>query len=87
MEDLEQIDNSPITIYEDNRGCVGMSTNLECKRAKHIDIKHHFIRDFVERSVIKIESISTEKQLADLFTKSLDGKRLQNLSLALGLKN
>lgn len=40
--------------------------------AKHIDIRYHFIRDYISKGVIKIEQISSESQLADIFTKALD---------------
>lgn len=65
MEDLEQIDNFPKTIHEDNIGCAGMSTNLVCKR----DIKYHFIRDFVERLITQ----------PALLTKSLDNSSRSTL--------
>jgi len=39
---------------------------------KHIDIRHHFICECVqERKVIQLRHISTDKQLADVFTKAL----------------
>ena len=42
------------------------------RRTKHIDIRHHFIRECVqERKVIQLRHISTDKQLADVFTKAL----------------
>jgi hypothetical protein len=40
-------------------------------RAKHIEIKHHFIRDYVQKGVIDIQFIDTEHQWADIFTKPL----------------
>lgn len=39
-EDLKQSALTPIAMYEDNRWCSFMSSNLEIKRARHIDIKH-----------------------------------------------
>ena len=62
----------PITIYEDNAGCIAMARNLESKRSKHIDVKHHFIRDHLIKGNLKIEQIPTSKQIADIFTKALD---------------
>ena len=64
--------NEPITIYEDNAGCIAMARNLESKRSKHIDVKHHFIRDHLIKGNLKIEQIPTSKQIADIFTKALD---------------
>jgi hypothetical protein len=47
---------------------------------KHIDIRHHFLRDHQQRGDIDIYDISTENQLADIFTKPLDEKRFCRLS-------
>ena len=40
-------------------------------RSKHIEIRYHFIRDCVQRGVVKLEYISTNEQVADILTKSL----------------
>lgn len=85
LDDLGIRGTTPVTIYEDNRGCIGMAKNLESKRAKHIDIKHHFIRDHVAAGNVKVEPIGTENQLADIFTKSLDVGRFQKLCRTIGL--
>ncbi|KXJ81693.1 hypothetical protein RP20_CCG018328 [Aedes albopictus] len=87
LDDLGIPNALPVTIYEDNRGCIGMARNLESKRAKHIDIKHHFIRDHVAAGNINLEPIGTENQLADIFTKSLDVGRFQRLRQILGLQD
>jgi len=38
---------------------------------KHIEIKHHFIRDYVQKGILDIQFIDTEHQWTDIFTKSL----------------
>lgn len=40
-------------------------------RSKHIDIKHHFIRDHVLKSDSEVSFISTDFHLANIFTKLL----------------
>ena len=62
-----------------------MASNLESTRVKHIDVKHHFIRDAVTKVLIKIEHIGTRNQLADLFTKSLDINTFNRFHKSLGL--
>jgi hypothetical protein len=42
------------------------------RRAKHIKMRHHFLRDHVEKGDIEMRYIDTKKQLADIFTKPLD---------------
>jgi hypothetical protein len=47
---------------------------VEHSRTKHIDIWHHFLRDHQQKGDIEEYHISTENQLADIFTKPLDEK-------------
>lgn len=60
-----------VCLYEDNQGCIKMSKNVESKRAKHIDIKYHFLREKVRDGTIEIIYIDTSNQEADIFTKPL----------------
>ncbi|KXJ62305.1 hypothetical protein RP20_CCG026832 [Aedes albopictus] len=78
---------TPVTIFEDNRGCIGMANNLETKRSKHIDVKHHFIRDHIAAGRIQVKAVGTQEQLADVFTKSLDPGRLNEMRRNLGLND
>jgi hypothetical protein len=48
-------------------------------RTKHIDIRHHFIRDHQQKGDIAIKSVGTDDQLADILTKPLDEKRFCKL--------
>jgi hypothetical protein len=45
---------------------------FEHSRTKHIDIRHHFLRDHVIKGDIVISHVGTNDQLADIFTKPLD---------------
>jgi hypothetical protein len=49
------------------------------RRAKHIKVRHHFLRDHVEKGEIVMKFIDTERQLADNFTKPLDSFRFASL--------
>jgi hypothetical protein len=46
--------------------------HVQHKRTKHIDIRHHFLRDHVGKGDIVMEGVRTDDQLADIFTKPLD---------------
>jgi hypothetical protein len=48
-------------------------------RAKHIKVRHHFLRYHVEKGDIEIKFIDTERQLTDIFTKLLDSSRFASL--------
>ncbi|GJY29707.1 retrovirus-related pol polyprotein from transposon TNT 1-94 [Tanacetum coccineum] len=45
--------------------------NVQHSRSKHIDIRHHFIREQVEKGVVELYFVTMDYQLADIFTKSL----------------
>ena len=62
-----------MTLYCDNLNAINISKNpIQHSRTKHIDIRHHFIRDLVEDKIVTLEHVAIEKQLTDIFTKTLD---------------
>ena len=77
-----------IPLYCDNESDIKISHNLvQHSRMKHISIRHHFIRDHVAREDIVINHVNTEDNLADIFTKPLDEKRLCALRCELNILN
>lgn len=54
-------------------------------RSKHIDVRHHFIREKLTRNEIKLKHVSSNEQLADIFTKPLARPKFQNARRLLGL--
>ena len=57
----------------DNESAVKLANNpVQHSRTKHIDIRHHFLRDHVARKDITLVGVKSEEQLADIFTKPLD---------------
>ena len=54
-------------------------------RVKHIHIRHHFLRENVEKGLIKLEFCQTENQIADILTRPLQRDRYEKLRLELGL--
>ena len=73
-------------LYCVNLSIINISKNpIQHSRTKHIDIRHHFIRDLVEEKTIKLEHVATELQLADIFTKALDANQFENLRGKLGI--
>jgi hypothetical protein len=75
----------------DNESAVKLANNpVQHTRTKHIDIRHHFLRDHVAKGDISLENVGTENQLADIFTKPLDEARfcmLRNELNVLDLSN
>nr|GEZ60732.1 integrase, catalytic region, zinc finger, CCHC-type, peptidase aspartic, catalytic [Tanacetum cinerariifolium] len=56
-------------------------------RSKHIDIRHHFIREQVERGVVELYFVTTDYQLTDIFTKALPRQRFEFILLRLEEKS
>ncbi|GJX32247.1 hypothetical protein Tco_0242102 [Tanacetum coccineum] len=56
-------------------------------QSKHIDIRHHFIREQVENGVVELYFVTTEYQLADIFTEALPRERFEFLLSRLGMKS
>eukprot|EP00253_Pinus_taeda_P028781 PITA_28781 len=62
----------PSVIYCDNQSCIKLTENpVVHDRSKHIGIRYHFIRDYVQKGAVKLEYISTDEQVADILTKDL----------------
>ena len=67
-------------LFSDNRAAIAMARNdVLHNRSKHIDIKHHFIREQLDAGLITLEWISTTDQLADALTKSLPPRTFCNI--------
>jgi len=75
-----------IPIYCDNTSAINISKNsCQHERTKHIDIRHHFLRDNVEKGLISINFCATDEQIADMFTKALKREQFERNRLELGL--
>ena len=58
-----------IEIFCDNTSTIHMTKNENQHRnIKHIEIKYHFLRDHYEKGDIEIDYVSTDFQLAAIFT-------------------
>ena len=75
-------------IYVDNKAAIDITHNpLHHSRTKHIEIRHHFIRDCYEKKLVRIEKIHTDDQKVDFFTKAFDRTRFKYLIKINGLRN
>jgi hypothetical protein len=71
---------SKIPLLCDNDSAICLTDNpVEYSRTKHIDIRHHFLRDHQQKGDIDVCHINTDHHLADIFTKPLDEKRFCKL--------
>nr|GEU91914.1 hypothetical protein [Tanacetum cinerariifolium] len=77
-----------IPMYCDNRSAIAhYCNNVQHSRSKHINVRHHFIREQVEKGVVELYFMMPNYQLADIFTKALPRERFEFLLSRLGMKS
>ncbi|GKA82040.1 retrovirus-related pol polyprotein from transposon TNT 1-94 [Tanacetum coccineum] len=77
-----------IPLYCDNKSAIALCcNNVQHSRAKHIDIRYHFIKEQVENGIIELYFVRTKYQLADIFPKPLPRDRYNFLIDKLGMKS
>jgi hypothetical protein len=65
-------EDSGILIFEDNQACISLAKNpIAHARAKHIDIKYHFIRQCIDRKQVSLHHTPGTEMPADMLTKPL----------------
>ncbi|GJY69720.1 putative ribonuclease H-like domain-containing protein [Tanacetum coccineum] len=73
-------------IFIDNQSTICIVKNpVFHQRTKHIEIRHHFIRDANEKNLIQVLKIHTDDNVADLLTKAFDGPRFEYLVVHIGM--
>ncbi|GJS37007.1 copia protein [Tanacetum coccineum] len=77
-----------IPLYYDNKSVIALyCNNVHLSRSKHINIRHHFIREQVEKGVVELYFVRTEYQLANIFNKALPRERFEFILPRLGMKS
>ena len=77
---------SHVSIKCDNTSAISISNNpVQHSRTKHIEIRHHFLRDHAQKGDITLDFVKTEDQLADIFTKPLNENQFFNIRRQLGV--
>jgi hypothetical protein len=70
---LEEITGQVLTaiIYEDNLGAIYLTKNQQVSsRTKHIDIRHHYMRDLLDEKRLDIRFQRSENNSSDIMTKN-----------------
>ena len=88
LKDFNESFDKPIRIYCDNQGSIQLGRNLIFyARTKHIELHYHYVREHIIAEDIDLQHISTDRQTTDIFTKKLGVDKLQQFSMALGLRS
>ena len=75
-----------IPVFCDNTSVINITKNpVQHSRTKHIEIRHHFIRDHVLKNDISIEFVDSLNQIADIFTKPLNEAQFVKIRRELGM--
>ncbi|KAJ1692656.1 hypothetical protein LUZ63_009354 [Rhynchospora breviuscula] len=81
-----ELEFQKVPILCDNTSAILISKNpVLHSRTKHIEIRHHFIRDHVEKGDVELVYIDTKEQIADIFTKPLPTQQHLELRFKLGM--
>ncbi|KRX14656.1 Copia protein [Trichinella nelsoni] len=86
LMDLGRNQVTPTLLFSDNQGAAFLTKNPQHhRRTKHIDTRYHFIRNEQEQGVVSVEYTPSDKQPADMLTKSLSGPRHLKCRQMLGM--
>ena len=87
QRELNYSTSTPTIIYEDNQATIAMAKNPKFHgRAKHIDIRHHFIREQVAQGTLEIKYCPTTEMVADFMTKGLSCEKFVKQRVNSGLQ-
>ncbi|GJW08558.1 hypothetical protein Tco_1570981 [Tanacetum coccineum] len=70
--------------FRDGKGRISRKGKI---KTKHIEIRHHFIRDSYEKKLIQVIKIHTNQNVTDLFIKAFDVSRFNFLNASIGMLN
>jgi hypothetical protein len=77
-----------VNLKDDNQGAIFIALNtVNNSRTKHIDIRHHFIRDVLRNGLYFLSKVHTNYNVADFFTKPLAKPKFVTFAKDLGLKS
>ena len=85
---LEEINKDTVNILVDNQSAIALGKNpVHHKHTKHIDIKYHSIREFIDKGIVNVQYVPSSSNLADPFTKPLPASKLKNIYDTTGPKS
>lgn len=86
LNDLQQTVEEPTTIYCDNSAITMTKNSVFHIRTKHIEIRHHFTREQVDKQEIKLQLCKMGEQPADIFTNAIPTEKFIQFRKQLGVQ-
>ncbi|PKA46819.1 Retrovirus-related Pol polyprotein from transposon TNT 1-94 [Apostasia shenzhenica] len=88
LEELHQMQEDATNVFCDNKATIALTKNpIFHGRTKHVDIKHHFIRELTTESIVDLKFCNTNEQVADILTKALPYKKFVYFRTSMGVCN
>src|SRR5271169_5689300 len=79
-------DEIPTVLFSDSQSAIALAKNpVSHARAKHIDIRHHFVREAIQDKVIWVQYIPTTEMTADSLTKALGREKHEKCTVRMGM--
>ena len=67
-----------IAMYEDNEGAIQIAKHpISNSNSKHIDVRHHFLRELVKRKEVENIHVASQYQHADFLTKAVPERKFE----------
>lgn len=77
-----------IEVFTDNFRALKLAENpVFHARSKHVDIRYHYIREVLKTGLLRIDHVSTDDNVADMFTKGIPRPKLQKLVFLSGMRH
>jgi len=86
LTELGYENDNPTDLFTDNQSALALAKNpVSHARAKHIDVRHHFVRDAIQDNVVWVQYIPTEDMTADSLTKALGREKHWKCTTRMGM--
>ncbi|KAE8955063.1 hypothetical protein PR001_g32249 [Phytophthora rubi] len=86
LKELQVQEKAPTEVFVDNESAKKLAVNPSFhSRTKHIDVRHHFIRERVDMKEIEVLRVPGSENVADAFTKLLSRAKFEKHREVMGL--